>query len=171
VFTSDHGDFLGDYGMLRKGDTACRVLNHTPLLVRVPEGCGGPAPGRVTAAVSNVDLTPSLCNWCGVDTADALHGQDLAATARGETRRLPVMAQVRGRTADSPNLALYDERYRVTLWPNDGRIEAFDHAEDPMELNDLGGDGASADVRDRVDRLRDGVIRTLTPVHGRVSPW
>ncbi|HOP12224.1 MAG TPA: sulfatase-like hydrolase/transferase [Oscillospiraceae bacterium] len=65
VFTSDHGDFLGDYNCYGKRsmiDAAARV----PLLIRVP----GKSSEHRTDPVSLVDIEPTLLDWAGIRHKD-----------------------------------------------------------------------------------------------------
>ena len=50
VFTSDHGDFLGDHGRLRKGMVGSDALLHVPFVLRAP---GADLPSRVDMPMSN----------------------------------------------------------------------------------------------------------------------
>jgi len=165
VFTSDHGDYLGDYGLIRKTDRACRVLNHTPLIVRHPDR----DPRRVATAVSNTDHLPTLCRVAGVEPPTDIHGEDLfAAIDRG--RRRPVMVQSATGRAEATNLSIFDDRYRLTWHPGRQRVELFDHEADPMEWADVGSEQPS--VRDRLlGELRRAFGETVSPRCGRVSTW
>jgi len=166
VFTSDHGDYLGDYGLLRKSNHACRVLNHTPLLARVP---GHDLPTRSAAPISNTDLLPSLCDWCGLDTPPQVHGEAIDAVLR-DGRQRPVLSQSIGHSVASTNLTLMDERHRLSWWPAQQRCELFDHDEDPMELRDLAAaDDGQADAM--LGTLQAAHCQTLGPRIGRVSTW
>lgn len=60
VFLSDHGDFVGEYGLMRKGPDLPDVLCHIPMVWRGP---GVSAQGRVAMPFVNiVDLLPTFCD-------------------------------------------------------------------------------------------------------------
>lgn len=61
IFTSDHGEMLGDHHMLGKGGFF-EQGHHIPLVIRVPGGTGG----TVEAFTSAVDIFPTLCEAMGV---------------------------------------------------------------------------------------------------------
>ena len=72
IFTSDHGEMLGDYLCLGKRtmlDAAARV----PLLVKYP----GRTPERRREVCSLVDLMPTILNYAGLPLPEMLDGQDL----------------------------------------------------------------------------------------------
>ncbi len=74
VYTSDHGDMMGDHQLLAKCvmyEPAVRV----PLLIRLP---GRRSSDRWTQPVSQVDLVPTLLELMGADLPAHLEGQSLA---------------------------------------------------------------------------------------------
>ena len=81
VFTSDHGDMLGDHRLIAKRsmyEPSARV----PLIVRVPwlrrEG------GRIPGNISHIDLVPTLLDLMGQPMPEQLQGRSRAAVLRGE---------------------------------------------------------------------------------------
>ncbi len=81
VLTADHGDFMGDYGMVRKGMFLYDSLLHVPLLWW--------APGRIAAgtrtdalALSN-DLFPTLAELTGGTRVEEASGTSLVQTLLG----------------------------------------------------------------------------------------
>jgi arylsulfatase A-like enzyme len=83
ALTADHGDFVGEYGLLRKGAEISDILARVPLVVagddirspRDPEDRG--ARGAHTAHVSIADLLPTLCEAMGVATPPGVQGRSL----------------------------------------------------------------------------------------------
>jgi arylsulfatase A-like enzyme len=74
VYTSDHGDMMGDFHMLTKGmmfQSAARI----PLLIKVPGSRA--VPGEITEPVSLVDLVPTLLDIMGQQTERKLDGKSL----------------------------------------------------------------------------------------------
>ena len=86
LFVSDHGDFVGDYGLMRKGPEIPESLVRIPFLVAGPgikacEGlsaCGSPAQaGAHSAHVNIVDVFPTVCEAVGVPVPDGVQGRSL----------------------------------------------------------------------------------------------
>ena len=68
VLTADHGDFMGDYGMVRKGMFLYESLLHVPLLWWAP---GRIAADTVTDALAqSTDLFPTLVELTGGELPD-----------------------------------------------------------------------------------------------------
>ena len=112
IFVSDHGDFCGEYGLMRKGPEIPNMLNRVPFLIA---GAGirahkGPHP----AHISLVDLMPTLCEALGTSLPRGVQGRSLWPMLTGEGYPAEEFASVyaeqgfggRQYTAeDHPNLA------------------------------------------------------------------
>ena len=90
VFTSDHGELQGDFGLLFKGPYHVDALLRLPLIWR-PAPSSGAAPSVVTRPVGLVDLAPTFCAVAGIDPPAWMQGQrlptdDVDANTRGFER-------------------------------------------------------------------------------------
>jgi arylsulfatase A-like enzyme len=75
IFCSDHGDFVGEYGLVRKGPEVPECLMRVPLFWVGP---GVRADARPHGAhVSIADLMPTLCEAIGVPLPDGVQGRSL----------------------------------------------------------------------------------------------
>src|SRR5262249_13433424 len=87
-FTTDHGEFQGDYGLLFKGPYHCDALMRLPFIWR-PARSANVAPAVVTAPVGHVDLAQTFCRIAGIAEPDWVEGRALpvsAAEARAQRR-------------------------------------------------------------------------------------
>ena len=75
IFMSDHGDFAGEYGLIRKGPELPEVLCRIPLIVTGP-GIVARA-DRMGAHVSIADIMPTLCEAIGQDLPPGVQGRSL----------------------------------------------------------------------------------------------
>ncbi len=81
VFTSDHGEFLGDFARFAKGYPAPECIGRVPLIVAGP----GVIAGRVERAlVEAVDVVPTILELCGVPVPERMNGTPLTPALRGE---------------------------------------------------------------------------------------
>ncbi|MEZ5139380.1 MAG: sulfatase-like hydrolase/transferase [Acidimicrobiales bacterium] len=92
IFTTDHGELQGDFGLLFKGPYHVDGLMRLPLIWR-PAPSSAPAPATVTAPVGTVDLAPTFCRIAGLDAPGWMEGtalpvDDADAAARGFERVL-----------------------------------------------------------------------------------
>lgn len=125
IFTSDHGDLQGDFGLFFKGPYHVDGLLRVPLVWR-PAASAGIAPAVVEAQVGLVDLAPTFCAIAGIDRPSFMEGTALPTTP--DATRPPVLT-----TFDS-NFApvgmhlrtMFDGRYLCTAYaPSDHRGGEF----------------------------------------------
>ena len=70
VFTTDHGDMMGDHHLLLKGFMHYRGCLQTPLVVADPRR----SPGRTTSLASSIDLPSTLLDLCDIDGYNGIQG-------------------------------------------------------------------------------------------------
>jgi arylsulfatase A-like enzyme len=127
VFTSDHGDALGDHGLVYKS-FFYECMAHVPLIVRGP---GVAAGARCHSLVSTLDLVPLFYRMCGVE-APAIQALDLSPL-------LPDPSQTLRETVVSENqgaVMVRDQRFKYVHYRN-GDGELYDLGSDPNELVNL----------------------------------
>ncbi len=101
VFMSDHGELLGDHGLLYKGPYLYESLLRVPLAIRWP---GHIAAGqRVASIVQEVDLMPTLLKMTEIETPPGNQGRSL----------LPLMT---GRGGDTSRFDWSITTYRNSSW-------------------------------------------------------
>lgn len=169
VFTSDHGDMMGDHGLFLKGFMHYRGTLQVPLLLAGP-GIGS---GRTRSLVSSIDLAPTLLELCGVEGYDGIQGHSLRpilddpdAWVRDAVLIEDDVADSFARIAPIPGKTrtLVTERFRYTR-NSKGEDQLFDLAEDPDEMNDLVD--TDLELRARlVDQLTDALIRADDAARG-----
>jgi arylsulfatase A-like enzyme len=82
VFTSDHGDFVGQYGIPEKWDTIFSdCLIRIPLLIRYPAAFG---PRQIDPLNENVDFLPTILDILGIEKPYGIQGKSLLPLIRGE---------------------------------------------------------------------------------------
>ncbi len=130
VFTSDHGESLGEHDLFfEHGWFAYDASLRVPLLLKPP---GRSAARRLDVQVSNLDTAPTLLAMAGVPTPEGLPGRDLLASV--EPR--PVLAQ---------NPSSYPRRYfalrkgarKLVTSPPREELELYDLERDPGETRNL----------------------------------
>ena len=87
IFTSDHGDMMGDHDMYRKS-VGFEGSANVPLIVRPAPRFAGDAPrGQVITEVTELrDIMPTVLDFAGVDVPDSVDGASLVPFATGRTR-------------------------------------------------------------------------------------
>jgi len=82
VFLSDHGDFVGEYGLIRKGPDLPECLTRIPMFFTGPGILARDAMHQ--AHVSICDIMPTLCEALGVPLPDGVQGRSLWPLLTGQ---------------------------------------------------------------------------------------
>ena len=161
ALASDHGEAFLEHGDVKHCHAPFDTQVRTPLLLRAP---GAAAGRRVSAAVSNLDLAPTLLDLAGVDReALTLDGESLrpwlepgpAAGSAGPRWSFSSQGAWRSAT-DGRTKLLYDmERRSFAL---------FDLAADPGELRDLARERPA-----ELQRLQRALYERLVRVEGSTA--
>ncbi len=169
IFTSDHGELLGDHGLWYKGPFYYEGLVNVPLLMRVP-GVGA----RVDEGLfSAVDLAPTLCELLGVEIPDYIDGVSQAPhlyDSRIKTRDWCIVEYRNGfGKMDRASRALITERYKYVRYQN-GERELTDLTEDPAEKRNVAELAENASVCSRLDeKMLEAMLNTENQYPQQIS--
>lgn len=163
LFTSDHGDMLGERGMVQKRafyEWSVRV----PLLLRLPGATHAGA--RVAEPVSLVDVLPTLLDLAGIpdEPRTDMDGESLlpaiARSIADETPpNRPVFSEYHLEKVHAPCFMVRQGRYKYVLVHGyDERL--FDLVDDPGEWHDLSRLEPHAST---VQRLRALIVERFDP--------
>ena len=153
VFTSDHGEMLGDHYRWRKSqpyEPAARI----PYLIRLPDEWKTSRGQAIDEAVCLEDLMPTLLELCGIRVPDTVEGSSLVPLLTGDRTRLDRPYVPLEHSGGWHALTDGTEKY---VWRSDtGREQFFDLDDDPHEETDR-----TATQRGRVAAWRDRLIERL----------
>jgi arylsulfatase A-like enzyme len=89
VFTSDHGECLGDHYLVGKGHFFDKAM-HVPCIIRDPRPESDAARGtQLHHLVESIDLGPTVLEWLGVEVPDRFQGRSLLGALRGDPSHRP----------------------------------------------------------------------------------
>lgn len=184
IFTSDHGELLGDHQLMLKGPMLYDPLVRVPLLIAWP---GQIPAGQVREEiVQNIDLTTTLLDVAGASDWQETQGTSLLSliTGRGERGgwRDWALAEYRdsghGATPPVHTTMFREGNFKLVVWHGDPATqrphagELYDLGADPHELNNLYDDPAFSQVRGRMkDRLLDVLVASEWPRPTRHAQW
>jgi arylsulfatase A-like enzyme len=173
IFTSDHGDMMGDHFFWHKGGVHYDACVRVPLLVRWP--------GRVPAGVQSsslqslVDLAPTIMAAAGLDPHEEMQGVDQlpAWSDPAVTTREGVLVEHRIEHGLDLNTWITD-RHRLSVYSDlahdRDELELYDLQQDPGELHDLHDDpGSKGDLADLFAEAWRSRSRIAEPLPERVS--
>ena len=147
LFTSDHGEYLGDHNIYYKTyfpcDSDCRV----PFILKAP-GIQAGAPKE--ALVGNVDIMPTLLDAAGLDIPVTCQGVSVMPVARGEMTDLRDCIITYSETG--PAYRLRTKEWAYVYRDGEGHDQMYNLADDPHELNNLAQHPHYAQAADRMRR-------------------
>ena len=142
IFTSDHGEMLGDHGLIQKGCRFYEGLVRVPLIFSWPgqfeEGL------KSDALVELLDKAPTLLELAHLNVPEQMQGRSLLLSLRGEVAADYHRDYVRCEYYDAVDLpdgtfaTMYrDERYKLVVYHGHEHGELYDLATDPGEFENL----------------------------------
>ena len=194
VFTTDHGELLGDHGLWMKGPFHYEELVRIPMLIRWPSGI--PAGQRVRGLISQVDLVPTILAAIG-EEVPACHSErvEILRNSQNDSEEspseidgvnaLPLLQSVAARTEAGPRSTVRDaaiiectddphglrlktvvtQEHKLTVYHGHDFGELYDLQGDPGELVNRWDDPAYAAER---QRLMGRILDHMEPLERRV---
>lgn len=179
IFTSDHGEMVGDHGLTHKGfrfyDGAVRV----PLIFSCPARFHS---GRQISSITELtDIAPTIAELCGIDFPD-VHGQSLVPAlcdcGREFTEREFVRCEYynscKGPDGIKPTYAtMYrDKRYKLVTYHGIEWGELYDMEADPREEHNLWADPQYGQLRfELMKKSFDATVVLSRPGQVRVGRY
>ena len=180
VFTSDHGELLGDHGIYLKGPYFYEPAIRVPLVVSWPgvvrEGV------ESDALVELTDLAPTLLDAAGETPSEGIQGRSawplLTGEADPDAHRSSVYCEYYDAMPwhDEPTrpraTMIRTDRYKLVRMHGLDAGELYDLQDDPTETNNLWADDDYRSVRfDLLARLADRMADTVDPLPERQAAW
>ena len=169
LFTTDHGDFAGQYGLIEKWDTCMAdCIMRSPMILHAPGLSRG---GRVESLTEHTDIPSTILDLLGLAPDWGVHGESLLPIIRGKRRKATVFAdgghedEMHGRFSfdaktmggeeqklngkqltyrDHPDTMARTKMARTERWKLVVRLrggnELYDVRRDPFELHNLWGE-------------------------------
>ena len=159
MFTSDHGDMLGNHHMWAKRvfyeNSAC-----VPMIMMGAEGDRRLGHHQVSNRLTaHQDILPTLLDLCGIDIPETVDGISMFSD---ETHDFIYGED--GENGHSSRM-VHDGRYKLIYYPVGDQRQLFDISDDPQELRDLSGE---PDHRADLERLTEIMVGQM---YGSDEKW
>lgn len=162
VFTSDHGHYYGQHGLIAKGPFHYEDGVRVPFIARGP----GVAAGSETDSLASlIDLPPTFLRAAGQSVPATMQGMDLAPVFRDATAsvRDHVLIEFRHQPAALYLKTLVEADHKLTLFLGQPFGELYNLKADPGETRNLWDDPDSF-------ALREELLRKLLFAEMRAEP-
>jgi arylsulfatase A-like enzyme len=165
LFSSDHGDMLGNHGRWYKS-VFYEYSANVPMILLGTKGDERVGVNQTSDRLVGLqDVMPTLCDLAGVPIPKSVDGISMV----GEAQREYFYGE-HGEGAGAYRM-MRDEQFKLIYYPRGNRTQIFDMKNDPQEMYDLAADTEYSDVRARLtsrligefyggdeEWVRDGVL-------------
>ena len=175
IFTSDHGEMLGDHGLLQKGCRFYEGAVHIPLIISWPGHFKTNL--RSNALVELTDLVPTILEVNGLPISKYIQGKSLLGILKGQADadyhrdfvRCEYHDTLDRRYASHANM-LRDDRYKLVVYHGHDVGELYDLEQDPDEFHNLWEEPAMQEIKHRmIKQLFDAVMLAVNEGIDRVG--
>ena len=180
IFTSDHGEMLGDHGLIQKGCRFYEGLVRVPLILSWP---GRWASGTSSdALVELLDLPATLLESAQLPVPERMQGRSLVPLLTGSASS----GEASLRHRDAVRCEYYDaldmpdgsmatmyrtRRHKLVVYHGHGLGELYDLESDPGEHDNLWDDGESQALKlELMQRSYDAAILAMDRGPRRIGP-
>lgn len=154
IFTSDHGEMLGDHHMSQK-NLFFEGSAHVPLIIMPPQGRGLAHNISVQTYSDLGDLYPTILAMAGIAPKTEISGTDLQ-------KPLPADRVFYGNSLNR-NFCVMEENYKLIYSAVGNHTLLFDMEKDPMEQQDLSEVPEFADIKARLTGMLLSHTAKYTP--------
>lgn len=170
VFTTDHGHFLGQHGLIAKGAFHYEDLLRVPMIARFPGRI--PRGTQTEALLSLIDLAPTFLTAAGIPVPTEMQGVDQLQVWAGDedAARDHVLVENRHQPTQVHIRTYIDDRYKITLYRGRDAGELFDLQKDPGEIHNRFDDPEYAELRaELLERFMDAELKRETSKFERIA--
>lgn len=162
VFTSDHGDYMGEHGLYNKNQLY-ETAHNVSMLMRWPRGIPGGT--VVEECVSSVDVQPTILGLLGLEGSGREQGRDASPLLRGDGGHWDDEAFLHHSSLE--RAGIFTPEWEFALVKGGDSI-LFDRKNDPHQVRNLHGDPSQKSV---VDELRQRVVSHHREVESPALKW
>ncbi len=152
VFTSDHGDILGDHNLFSKGLYAYEGNTRVPLILKNKEM----GPSKYNHIVQSIDILPTLCNMVGISTNNRMQGRNLTKAIENNRKTNDYALSMIGHSDRIRMIVNNQFKY----WKYLGKDYLFDLVNDPGENANINDQKLINEMR---GLLLDALIKAEDP--------
>lgn len=156
VYTTDHGDYMGEHGLFAK-DELYETASRIPMLMKWPEKI---KEGTVIDnVVSNVDFQPTILGLMGIESCGREQGHDASPLITGKCTDWEDVAYIHHYSLEK--VGIFTREYQLGLIKQGEHI-LFDRKNDPLQINNLFDN-------DKYKEVRNDLIRKIVDHNNEVN--
>ncbi|MDA0079493.1 sulfatase family protein [Brachyspira hyodysenteriae] len=172
IFTSDHGEYLGDYGLLKKGPFMYDCLIKVPLLFYGK----GIVKNRSDEIIENIDILPTILDMLGKEIPYGIQGHSIKNILTGEDKN---KTYKKGAviTYDAHDRGIFiktyrTKQYKLSIFLDEEYGEFYDLEKDPNEENNLFFNKEYDEIKNKLLlEMCHKMIECSDPLNRRYASW
>ena len=172
LLTNDHGELLGDHGILFKGPFHYDSIIKAPMIVKWPGVV--PMGSRYSQMTEHVDIMPTLLEYAGIRPPYGVQGISMAGILRGDkgAGRAYAMTEFNCYDWGLSVKTLTGKDYKITYYAGQNYGELYDRNADPNEFVNLWNHPDYAAVKAQMlKKLMDRIIETEDTLPIRIGKY
>ncbi|MDE0307244.1 MAG: sulfatase-like hydrolase/transferase [Albidovulum sp.] len=147
MFTSDHGDMLGNHNLWAK-QTFYEWSSCIPMILMGSKGCRSVGFNRIDDRLACLkDVMPTLLQLCGIDVPESVEGKSIVEGERRESL-YGEFGEI-----DHCSRMMRDRTHKLIYYPVGNEFHLFDIANDSDEMFNLANEPGQADRVEYMKRL------------------
>lgn len=172
LFTNDHGELLGDHGLLFKGPFHYDSIIKAPMILSWPGVI--PKGSRYSQVTEHTDIMPTLLEYAGIRPPYGVQGASMGTCLRGDKGGGKAYALTEFNCYDwgLSVKTLTGKDYKLTYYAGEDYGELYDRNQDLEEFVNLWEDEDYEEIKAYLIRkLMDRLIETEDPLPLRIGKY
>lgn len=172
IFTHDHGEMMGDHGLLFKGPFLYDSIIKSPFVISWPTVL--PKGSRFAQITEHTDVMATILDYAGVRGPHGMQGMSIAPILRGDkgAGRDYAMTEFNCYDWGLSLKTIISIDYKLTYYARRPYGELYDRNADPQELVNQWNNPAYAEVKSMLmRRLMDRLIETEDTIPLRIGKY
>jgi arylsulfatase A-like enzyme len=171
LFTSDHGEYNGDHGLIRKCGPLYDNLLRVPALVRLPGGAHGGT--RCHQPTQHEDFVPTILEQLGLEIPKAAEGVSMLPALRGQTpARRYAYFEYKNISRGDGVYGVQRGPWKLLHYPDERDYVLTNLESDPMEYTNVYSSAATAETeRELKDALLQWMVHTPRHTLPKTMGW
>lgn len=179
VYTSDHGDLMGEHGMLFKGPSPFNGVFQVPMIWKVP---GLTKSGVTDALISSIDYPKTILHLLGIPERKHppdMQGHDMTPVLKEPSKKIRDCCLIEHDEELGPKGPIFcrlrhliTQNHKLTVYEGIKEFgDIFDRKKDPLELHNLWYDEDFKEKKfELVERLMQESLHVQTRNPKRIAP-
>ncbi|MCP5112910.1 MAG: sulfatase-like hydrolase/transferase [bacterium] len=147
IFTTDHGEYLGNHGFRGKGFPAYEEVYNVPFIVKNPGQMN--AGERSHALVGTLDIAPTALAAAGEPIPEGMQGVDQGEVFAGQQKAARESYQIEDRAVQTGfyQKMLVTDQHKIVVYMDEEYGELYDLGADPDQYNNLWDSQANSELK------------------------